>query len=61
MDRVARVTQFTEIKLAVKLQLSPGSNVAKAERLLEKSEQNCLITSSLKAKVSLQAEVVIEG
>jgi len=61
LDRVERVTQFTEVELSVKLQLPAGSDVAKAERLLEKSEQNCLITSSLKAKVTLQAEVTVEG
>ncbi len=57
LDRVERVTQFTEIELHVKLQLLPGGDVEKAERLLEKAEQNCLITSSLKAKVTLHAEV----
>ncbi len=59
LDRVERVTQFTEIELHVKLQLPPAGDEAKAERLLEKAEQNCLITSSLKATVTLRAEITL--
>jgi peroxiredoxin-like protein len=59
LDRVERVTQFTEIELHVQLTLPADGDVAKAERLLEKAEQNCLITSSLKATVALRAEVVL--
>lgn len=59
LDRVERVTQFTEIELYVQLSLPADGDVAKAERLLEKAEQNCLITSSLKATVVLRAEVVL--
>lgn len=58
LDRVERVTQFTQIKLNVKLVVPVGTDLAKAERLLEKSEQLCLITSSLKAEVLLESEIV---
>jgi len=59
LDRVERITQFTELELAVKLRVPAGVDAEKAQRLLEKSEQNCLITSSLKARVVLKAEVVV--
>jgi peroxiredoxin-like protein len=59
LDRVERVTQFTEIHLTVKLQAPAGTDADKAQRLLEKAEQGCLITNSLKAKVELRAEVVV--
>lgn len=59
LDRVERVTQFTAMELNVKLRVPVGTDVEKAQRLLEKSEQNCLITSSLKAKVVLQAAVTV--
>lgn len=61
LDRVERVTQFTTIALTVKLYVPADTDVAKAERLLEKSEQNCLITSSLKANVTMAAEVIVRG
>ena len=57
LDRVERVTQFTAVELTVKLQVPAGADTEKAQRLLEKAEQNCLITNSLKAKVELRAEV----
>jgi organic hydroperoxide reductase OsmC/OhrA len=57
LDRVERVTQFTAMELQVKLRVPTGADVERAHRLLEKSEQNCLITSSLKATVELRAEV----
>ncbi len=59
LDRVERVTQFTEIHLAVKLAAPAGTEAEKAQRLLEKAEQGCLITNSLKARVELKAEIVI--
>lgn len=58
LDRVERVTQFTQIALKVTLTVPAGADHAKAERLLDKAEQACLITSSLKAEVTLNAEVV---
>jgi peroxiredoxin-like protein len=57
LDRVDRVTQFTEMVLKVKLHIPAGADLEKAKRLLEKAEQNCLITNSLKGKVELNAEV----
>ena len=59
LDRVERVTQFTEMALQVKLHVPAGTDVERAKRLLEKSEQNCLITRSLKAKVELRTEVEV--
>lgn len=56
LDRVDRVIRFTEMHLYVQLQLPPGGDVEKAQRLLEKAEQACLITNSLTAKVELHAE-----
>jgi organic hydroperoxide reductase OsmC/OhrA len=44
----------------VRLQVPAGTDEAKARRLLEKAEQSCLISNSLKAPVHLQAEVHME-
>lgn len=54
LDRVDRVTQFTEFDVAVTLHLPAGSDEAKASRLLEKAEHACLITNSLKAESHLE-------
>jgi len=60
VDRIDRVTRFTEITVRARLQIRDGTDAAKARRLLEKTEQSCLISNSLKAPVHLQAEVCIE-
>ena len=60
LDRVERVTRFTEVTVHARLQIADGADEAKARRLLEKAEQSCLISNSLKATVHLQAEVQME-
>ncbi len=58
LDRIERVTRFTEMQITVKLHLPAGSDAERATRIIEKSEQACLITNSLNAKIVLEAEVV---
>ena len=58
LDRVERVTQFTAFRLRARLELPGGADEDRARRLLEKAEQVCLISSSLKASIHLEAEVV---
>ena len=60
LDRVERVTRFTELTIHARLQIADGVDEAKARRLLEKAEQSCLISNSLKATVRLEAEVRLE-
>ncbi|MFN8486034.1 MAG: OsmC family protein [Caldilineaceae bacterium] len=59
LDRIERVTRFTEMQIHVKLQLPAGSDAERAKRIIEKSEQACLITNSLNAKMVLEAEVIV--
>jgi len=57
LDRVERVTQFTGFTVTATLDVAAETDTAKAERLLEKAEQVCLITNSLKADSHLEATV----
>jgi len=57
LDKVDRVTQFTDFKVFATLHLPSGSDEEKAQRLLEKAEHVCLITNSLKADSHLEATV----
>lgn len=57
LDRVERVTVFTDVHLNVRLQVPAGSDIQKAQQLLEKAKQACLITNSLNARIVLKAEV----
>lgn len=57
LDRVDRVTRFTTVSLAVELEIDDPAAIDRADRLLHKAEEICLITNSLNAEVSFQARV----
>ena len=61
LDKVEKVTQFTEIHETVVLEVPPGSDEAKAMRLLERAEHVCLITNSMTATVHMDATVKVVG
>ncbi|MDJ0758477.1 MAG: OsmC family protein [Woeseiaceae bacterium] len=61
LDREDRVTKFTRINERVVLDVPAGTDPKKARRLLDKAEQVCLITNSMTAEVTLEAEVRVAG
>ncbi len=48
---------FTGIVIEVELTVSKASDIERAERLVHKAEQNCLISKSMKTPVKLEAKV----
>ncbi len=58
LDKVDRVTRFTEFQTKATLSVPAGTDVAKCERLLNRAEQGCLVTSSLIAENHLDVEVI---
>lgn len=58
LDRVDRVTQFTSITVSATLTVSAGTDPAKAEKLLQKSEDACLVTNSMTAQSHLVTEIL---
>ena len=61
LDRVDGVTQFTHFHLAARLVIPAGVDADRARHALEKAEHNCLISSSLKASIALDAAVATAG
>jgi peroxiredoxin-like protein len=61
LDRVERVMQFTGFAVRAALRVPAGTDAEKARRLLERAEQTCLVTNSLKASSHLEAEVEVEA
>ena len=61
LDRVGRNTQFTAFTVKATLTVPAGTEVSKAQRLLEKAEGSCLITNSLTAETRLEAEIIVLG
>jgi uncharacterized OsmC-like protein len=59
LDRVERVTQFTNFLIRASLQVPAGADAEQARRLLARAEQACLVTNSLKAVTHLEADVAI--
>ncbi len=59
LDRMEKVTQFTEFRLSVALSVPAGVDDVKANRLLQKAESLCLITNSMKSTTHLTAQVTV--
>ena len=57
LERVEKVTRFTEFRLKVRLEIPEGAREDRALRLLDKAEHHCFITNSLKAPTHMEAEV----
>jgi organic hydroperoxide reductase OsmC/OhrA len=61
VDRVDRVTPFTELHVRARLTVPDGTNEDQARRLLAKAEETCLVTNSLKVSPQLETHVGFEG
>lgn len=61
LDRVERVTRFTDVHLRAMLQVPAGTDAEKARQALERAERLCLITNSLTTAVHLEAHVAVAG
>jgi peroxiredoxin-like protein len=51
---------FTHMVSTVKLTLPAGESVEKAERLLQKADQSCLVSNSLNCDTQLQCEIMVQ-
>lgn len=58
LDRVDRVTRFTDFHIRVTLHVPDGADEHKAARLIEKSEHVCLVTNSLNGEKHLSYTVL---
>ena len=61
LDRVEKVTRFTNFSIRATLEVPEGTNEDKALRLMEKAKKHCLITDSMIAESQLEATVRIAG
>ncbi|HET6629548.1 MAG TPA: OsmC family protein [Woeseiaceae bacterium] len=61
LDRQDKAMQFVGFRVRAVLDVPAGADESRAQRLLEKAEHSCLITSSLKAPATLEAEVRVAG
>ena len=61
VDRVDRVTRFTQIVLRPRLTISDEVDPEQAIRLLHKAERACLVSASLMTPVRVEPELVKEA
>jgi organic hydroperoxide reductase OsmC/OhrA len=59
LDRVDRVAQFTTYTTFATLTVPAGTDLAKANDLLERAERTCLIANSQRGTRNLKAEIVV--
>jgi peroxiredoxin-like protein len=57
LNRVERVTRFTEFQIKVKLRLPKDADWHKAHRIAERSESVCLVTNSLTGDKTLEIDI----
>ena len=59
LDRVDQITRFTEVSVRARLEIPDAAAKARAERILARAEETCLITRSLTSVVHLEAHVEV--
>jgi uncharacterized OsmC-like protein len=59
LDRVEKVTQFTEFQISAVLEIPEGVRESKAEKALEKAKKHCLVTNSMTAETTLEFEISV--
>ena len=59
LDKVDRQLRFTDISTKAKLTIDSQQDKTKAEKLLQKAEQHCLVANSLNAQRHLQYQVEV--
>lgn len=58
LDRDGGTTKFTHFLVNATLRVPPDTNESRAQRILEKAEESCLITNSLSGSTHLEAAVL---
>lgn len=57
LDRIDHVTRFTAMHLTVRLGVPAGTDPARADRLVRKTESACLITNSLTCETTFDLQL----
>lgn len=61
LEKVDRAFMISEITLEPEILVDSQDKVEKAERLIHKSEQHCLISNSMKTKINLNPKIIVKG
>lgn len=59
LDKIERKILFTKVSSKVKLTIPNGEDRDKAEKLLNKAEDSCLISNSISCEAHIEIEIII--
>lgn len=60
LEKVERKTMFSEIKIIPQILVKQISDIQKAKDFIELSEKNCLISNSIKSKVTIIPKIILQ-
>ncbi|CAM4350886.1 OsmC family protein [Gillisia limnaea] len=60
LDKIDGKFQVSKITLKPELIIPEGTNEERAQRILEKSEQHCLISNSIKTNIILEPKIIVQ-
>lgn len=58
LERVDRVTLFTQVILKAELNITNSASREQADKLLDKAKKICLVTNSMSAEVTLEKTII---
>jgi organic hydroperoxide reductase OsmC/OhrA len=58
LDKPERSVWFTDVESTATLRVPPGVDQEKAKRLLERAEQTCFVSNTLKSKLHLKCQIL---
>lgn len=59
IEKVEKTYRFTSVTVSVDLAIPDEGKVSRAERILKMAEQNCFISNSISAEVTLEPNVTV--
>ena len=60
LEKIDRKMLFTKVTTKARLMVTSQEDVAKAEKLLIKAEESCLVSNSMTAETHLECEVTVQ-
>jgi len=61
LDRPGKRTRFVRLMITARLNVGAETSPQRAERVLEKAKDNCLVSNSLSCEVDITTDIVTEG
>ncbi len=61
LERIGKKFMFSTVEISPRILVSSEDDIKKVKDLLKTSEENCFISNSLKAKITLKPEIKVNN